>query len=165
MAEIAPGYRYVPVESEYAAVRQRWLLVYSEQAYAREIRTFEKRLAKLSDRAEKDLKHLRNRPFACEADARTAAKAFASKLRYHDLDWRICARCRYSSRGRPAAGAKPDVVEWYIEGTLQDDEQAIEEAKGRKGMFVIATSSSPPTSSMPKGSPIDSCSMCTRTKA
>jgi len=139
MAEIAPGYRYMPVESEYAAVRQRWLLVYSEQAYAREIHTFEKTLAKVRDRAEKDLKHLRNQPFACEADAQTAAEVFGSKLRYHDLDWRICARYRYSSRGRPAASARPDVVEWYIEGTLQEDEQAIEEAKRRKGMFVIAT--------------------------
>ncbi len=139
MVELAPGYRYSPVESEYAGVPQRWLLVYSEQAYAREIRTFCKKLAKVRDRAEKDLKHLRNRPFACEADAQAAAEAFNSKLRYHDLEWKICARRRYSSRGRPAAGAKPDVVEWYIEGTLREEEQAIEQAKQRKGMFVIAT--------------------------
>jgi len=139
MVEIAPGYRYTPVESEYAAVRQRWLLVYSEQAYARETRTFSKRLEKLRDRAEKDLKHLRNKPFACEADAEAAAQAFSSKLGYHDLDWTIRACSRYPGRGRPAAGTKPDVVEWYIEGTLQDDEPAIREAKRRKGMFVIAT--------------------------
>lgn len=139
MAEIAPGYRYKPVESEYTGVRQRWLLVYSEEAYAREIHTFEKTVAKVRDRAEKDLKHLRNQAFACEADAQAAAEAFDSKLRYHDLDWKICSRGRYANRGRPAAGAKPDVVEWYIEGTLQEDEQAICEAKRRKGMFVIAT--------------------------
>jgi transposase len=129
----------MPVESEYAGVHQRWLLVYSEQAYAREIRTFEKRLAKVGDRAEIDLKHLKNQAFACEADARAAAETFDSKLRYHDLDWTIRECPRYSNRGRPAAGAKPDVVEWYIEGTIEEDEQATREAKQRKGMFVIAT--------------------------
>lgn len=139
MVEIAPGYRYMAAHSEYAGVCQRWLLVYSEQAYAREIRTFEKTVAKVRDRAEKDLKHLRNQPFACEADARTAAETFGSKLRYHDLDWKVRGRGRYSSRGRPAAGARPNVVEWYIEGTLREDEQATCEAKRRKGMFVIAT--------------------------
>ena len=36
MAEIAPGYRYKPVQSEYAGVRQRWLLMYFEQAYERD---------------------------------------------------------------------------------------------------------------------------------
>ena len=113
--------------------------MYSEQAYEREIRTFSKRLAKAGDRAEKDLNHLRNQAFACQADAETAARAFGSKLHYHDLDWKTYSRARYAKRGRPAAGAKPDVVEWYIEGTLQEDEQAIEDAKRRKGMFVIAT--------------------------
>jgi transposase len=139
MKEIVPGYRYVPVDNEYAEVRQRWLLVYSEQAYQREMRTFEKNLAKLRDRSEKDLKHLRNRPFACEADAQAAATAFASKLRYHRLEWKVASRNRYMSRGRPACDATPDAVEWYVGGSIEDDESKIEAAKRRKGMFVVAT--------------------------
>ena len=58
IVKVPPGYRYVPSESEHAAVHQRWLIVYSEQAYAREIRTFSMRLAKARDVAEEDLKHL-----------------------------------------------------------------------------------------------------------
>lgn len=139
MKEIVTGYRYEPVDSEYAGVRQRWLIVYSEQAYTRELRTFEKTVAKLRDRSEKDLKHLRNRPFACEADAQAAATLFASKLRYHRLEWKTVSRNRYMSRGRPAGDATPDAVEWCIDGMIHDDEKQIDEAKRRKGMFVIAT--------------------------
>jgi len=69
MAELAPGYRYIAVPSSYAGEDQRWLIVLSEQAYEREMKTFEKNLEKERDRNAKDLKHLRGEVFACEADA------------------------------------------------------------------------------------------------
>jgi transposase len=120
-------------------VRQRWLIIRSEQAHQREIHTFEKTLVKQQDRNAKDLKHLRNQAFACEADAQKAARKFGSKLRYQRLTWTVDRRERYATKGRPARDAVPDTVEWYIDGTLHDDVEAIDEAKQRKGMFVIAT--------------------------
>ena len=48
-------------------------------------------------------------------------------------------RNRFSTKGRPAKDALPDSVEWYIEGSLNDNAESIEETKKRKGMFVIAT--------------------------
>lgn len=140
MVEMAPGYRYLPIESSYAGVEQRWLIIRSEQAYEREMRTFEKNLRKERDRTAKDLKHLRNEAFACEADAGKAARKFGAKLRYQRLNFRIDPRNRYATKGRPVKGAIPDSVEWYVEGSLHDDDERIEEAKRRKGMFVIATS-------------------------
>jgi len=32
----------------------------------------------------------------------------------------------------------PETVQWYIDGTLRDDDTAIEKTKKRKGMFVVA---------------------------
>ena len=40
---------------------------------------------------------------------------------------------------RPAKDSEPDGVEWYIVGSLNDDEAAIAETKKRKGTFVVAT--------------------------
>ena len=139
MREHGNGYRTTSVRSTYGGVSQRWLLVYSAHAYEREIKTFEKNLTKRRDRNEKDLKHLRNTPFACEADAVKAAEKFSKKLRYQVLEYTPVSKNRYTGKGRPSKGAIPEGVEWYIEGSLHDDEQQIEQSKQRKGRFVLAT--------------------------
>jgi transposase len=135
MLPLGKGYTYLPVSSNYADIEQRWLLIHSEQACQRELKTFEKNLEKERDRNGKDLKHLRNEAFACEADAMTAAKKFAQKLRHQTLTYTIISRNRYPSKGRPTKGGQPATVEWYICGTLRDDEQSIEKTKKRKGKF------------------------------
>jgi transposase len=139
MSVLAEGYRYQPVLSEYGEVKQRWLLIHSEQSYRREIKTFAKNLKKEQDRNAIDLKHLRNEAFACEADAEKAAQRFVKQLPHQSFEYRIRARNRYAGKGRPARERQPDRVGWYINGTLADDIEAIEETKKRKGMFVVAT--------------------------
>lgn len=139
MQDRGNGYRTTSVRSSYGGVPQRWLLVYSSHAYAREIKTFEKNLMRRRDRNEKDLKHLRNTPFACEADAITAAEKFSKKLRYQTLEHNVVSKNRYTGKGRPAKDAIPDGVEWFIEGSLRDDHEQIELTKQRKGRFVLAT--------------------------
>ena len=97
------GYRYLPVESVYGGIQQRWLIVHSDHALEREIKTFKKNLIKARDRNAIDLKHLRNQVFACEADARKAAERFSKKLRYQNLEIAIpliifarCEKLQYS---------------------------------------------------------------------
>ena len=46
MQPLAVGYTYVPVSSSYADTEQRWLIIHSEQAAFRELKTFEKHLEK-----------------------------------------------------------------------------------------------------------------------
>lgn len=139
MQERENGYRTTSVRSSYGTVAQRWLLVYSSHAYAREIKTFEKNLISRRDRNEKDLKHLRNTPFACEADAETAAEKFSKKLRYQVMEYTVVSKNRYTGKGRPAKDAIPEGVEWFIEGSLRDDQEQIEHTKQHKGRFVLAT--------------------------
>jgi transposase len=136
---LAEGYRYLPVVSNYGGIEQRWLVIHSEQGYAREITTFEKNLSRERDRSAKDLKHLRNKPFACEADAMKAAEDFHRRLRHQLFEYSVVARDRYAGKGRPSKNTQPEDTEWYIRGRLRDDEGAIEESRKRKGMFVIAT--------------------------
>jgi transposase len=133
------GYRYLQVESEYGDIRQRWLVVHSDHALEREMKTFEKNLGKARDRNAIDVKHLRNQVFACEADARKAAERFSKKIRYQNLEIEIIEKGRFGVKGRPKKGDVAEKSDWYIGGTLVDDTTAIEAAAMTKGMFVIAT--------------------------
>ena len=83
------GYRYLSVESEYAGIHQRWLVVHSELAYGREKKTFDKNFKKARERNAIDLKHIRNMIFACEADALKVANRFSKKFRYQKLEYQI----------------------------------------------------------------------------
>jgi len=139
MREIAPGYKYLPVNSSYGDITQRWLIIHSDQACRRELKTFEKNLGKERDRNAKVLKHLHNEAYACEADALKAAQRFAKQLRHQVFEYRVVSRNRYIGKGRPSKNASPEKVEWYISGALSDDADAIGETKKRKGKFVIAT--------------------------
>jgi transposase len=139
MADLAEGYRYVPVISHYGGIQQRWLIIHSGKAYQREIKSFEKKLSTERERNAIDLKHLRNEAFACEADAKKAAERFRKGLRHQRFSYSIKGRNRYRGKGRPAKDARPIAVQWYVRGELTDHRQAIGESKKSKGMFVVAT--------------------------
>ena len=139
MIEIAEGYRVRPVSSSYGGVTQRWLIVFSEKGYEKQVATLEKNIGREREKKEKKLWHLGNQAFACEADARAEAKRFAKALKYHRVDWQIEKRDQYGTRGRPAAGTEPEATSWFIVGELSEDEEAIRRAKSRKGLFIIAT--------------------------
>jgi transposase len=139
MTTLEDGYSYRAVKSKYAGINQRWLIVFSQKAYEREIKTFEKNLEKETELKNKELWHLGNKAFACEADALKAVKEFNKKLKYHSLQFTIEGRNQYSTKGRPTAKSKPKGLSYFIAGELLEDEKRIQEKKQKKGMFIIAT--------------------------
>ena len=68
------GYKIAEVGSYYAGIKQRWLVVESEQARESDLKKIEKRLAKKLAQAQSQLKALCRREFACEADAEKAVQ-------------------------------------------------------------------------------------------
>jgi transposase len=133
------GYYYKEIEQTYADIRQRWLLVYSKKAYEREYATLAKNIRKENKEKAKELMHLANIGFACEADAVKAADAFHKTLRYHNLIYTIEVRNYHNKKGRPKEGDIPVSQEWFITGNLTIKADAIGEAQSRKGFFIIAT--------------------------
>lgn len=133
------GYFYQEVQSDWSGVNQRWLVVYSHAAYAREIKTFEKNLEKSQEKAEKEFWHLCNSPFACEADAHKAAEGFNRKTRYFSAKYTVEKKLRYSGKGRPGKNSVPEKEEWYLSGRIEEDRIEIESVRRRKGIFIIAT--------------------------
>lgn len=133
------GYRTASTSSCYGGVDQRWLLVYSEQAYQREHKTLEKKLTKQYAQLEKQLWHLQNETFQCEADAWKTLKPLSKRYGYFTLSMTVEAIERYPSVGRPRSGAEKVAVGYRLVGTAERDETAIEKALNAKGRFILAT--------------------------
>ena len=74
MTAVDDTYRICPVCTTYGGIRQRWILVYSQQAYERASKQLDKRLAQAEEHAEKAWRKLQRTPFQCPADAQAAAK-------------------------------------------------------------------------------------------
>jgi len=133
------GYKTTSVDSNYGGIAQRWIIVYSEQAYKRERKTLERRLDKQSKALEKVIWHLGNEIFNCEADAKSAIKKAEKQHRFFKFDYEIVAVERHTKAGRPSAGDKKSIVGYQIKGKPIRDEALISEKLNAKGRFIIAT--------------------------
>ncbi|MBF0123776.1 MAG: hypothetical protein HQL60_00405 [Magnetococcales bacterium] len=102
--EIGNGYQIAGIGSNHGGLRQRWLLVYSEQAAKRETETFNKSLEKIDEKLKKDVWHLENQLFTEESCADKACHEFSKKLRCHHAEYTVTAVFKHTQRGRPKAG-------------------------------------------------------------
>lgn len=124
----------------YANIQQRWLLVYSPEAYQRALKTVERQLFKQSQKECSAFQALCREPFACQADAEKALVKWQKKACVTQVcDVRYIQEARYRGRGRPAAGAEPDHYDVYIEGDIATQVAAYQERLERKSCFIIAT--------------------------
>jgi len=106
-------------EADYGNVRQRWILIYSQHAFAKEIKTLEKYITKEHAELEKQLCAFSRQEFKCKHDAEAALKTLRKKLKYHRIDVNIEALSGYSRKGRPSANAVPEVIGYKVHCTLQ----------------------------------------------
>lgn len=96
-------YTYQEHCSEYAGIRQKWVLYRSVPMYEREEKTFEKNLAKSLDRARTSLRKLCAREFVCAPDAHMAAEKWLERhprYRFCELDIVTITRKQEKKRGR-----------------------------------------------------------------
>ena len=137
--ELADGYKICTTETRYRGVHQRWVVVFSKQAYARECKTLERHIQEAEKRLKKELWHLSNQVFHCECDAKEALKTFSKELRYLALSATIEPVLQHKGKGRPSKDAKPSTVGFKITGQLCRDEEKITLLKNTKGRFLLAT--------------------------
>jgi transposase len=139
MVELEPGYLGKEVSCEYAGIQQRWLVVFSQAAQVRELKTLEKAQAKELDRAQKEWRKLEGQNFNCQADAEKALEQFNQKWKVHLANAKAVAVMQYPRCGRPTAEDQKEVVGYALEGSLEANTAAIAEAKRSLGRFIIAT--------------------------
>jgi transposase len=137
--EFEKGYKTASFSSSYGEVEQRWLLIYSEQSYAREKKTFDRKLEKQDELLKKSLWHLGNEIFSCELDAAKEVTKVIKKFPYHSVETKLIPAIKHGKTGRPKRGAEGDVIGYQIQSDVTRNSNAIEIFLNRKGRFILAT--------------------------
>ena len=126
MADVGDGYRLCALGNTYGGIRQRWLLVYSQQAYTRESKQLDQRIAQAEAAAEKAWRTLQRRTFQCQADAQAAAVQLGEALPWHRPQAQVVALKKHARPGRPAKEAVAQIVGWQVRGPLTLKAEAVE---------------------------------------
>ena len=134
------GYSGAWFESDYGDVKQRWLLVRSEQANKRERHLLNKRLFNNSMASHKSFKKLCKQRFACPIDAQTQLSAWQSSQEMVELvNEKVIKHPIYTQKGRPKKDQEPDNYEYSIQAELICSISKQEKMVSDKGLFILAT--------------------------
>ncbi|WFN33986.1 IS1634 family transposase [Methanogenium sp. S4BF] len=134
-------YSYSEYFSEYAGIRQKWVMYHSEPMHEQQNKTFQKNLVKDLERAKTSLRKVCAQEFACEPDARIAAEKWLDKhpeYLFSELEILTVQRKEEKKRGRPKAG-EPLVHSYKITADIEYDDSVVEQERQNLGRFVLAT--------------------------
>jgi transposase len=133
------GYSASWFDSDYGGVKQKWLLIKSEQAGKRENYTLNKTLLKNTEVSVKSFKKLCQRSFSCEIDAKAALKKWEQEQDYVQVsEGSILSTPVHAERGRPKLDAQVK-LSYQIRGCLYTCLARKEAAANEKGFFILAT--------------------------
>ena len=133
------GYKGYQIITNYGDVQQRWLLVFSQQAYQKEVKTLDKQIQKAYILLAKTWWHLSNQVFPCKDDALKAAAELAVKMPYHQVSYQATEVKKHLQKGRPSKDSEPSTVGYQITYTISEDADKIATNKQNKGRFILAT--------------------------
>lgn len=136
---IDDNYRFVEVFTNQYGIRQRWVLIESQHAATRELKTFQRRLDKKAYELEKELWHLSNQQFACESDAKKALAPVLKSLKYHRVSYEIIPIMGHNQQSRPKPGAQKVIKGYQVQATLSSCLSSIKAAREVLGRFLLAT--------------------------
>jgi transposase len=132
-------YQVWTIESDYGGVSQRWVLVYSEGLYHREVASLQRVIDKERAEAEKVLRRLNRREYPTPEAAQAAVETMAETWKFHLVQIEPHSKPKYRQRGRPHAEQPPDYHVWQPGAVLVEDNEAIDHTIRTKGKFVLAT--------------------------
>lgn len=134
------GYKTAEYKSRYGEIEQRWLLVFSEQAYEREKRTLEKKLEREERELKQALWHFGNQEFHCEKDALKAFEELKQKRKLHKLTGLLVTIDKHTVRGRPKKdSAEKRILGYRMDTAFERDQEEITKLLNKKGRFILAT--------------------------
>lgn len=137
---LADGYKYVALKSTYADMPQRWLLVFSQEGYQRELLTLKKSYLKNSEKEYHSFTKLCNNAYSCEKDAQRAIDTFVSACKYLSIsDLCIKKIGFFDKKGRPQKDALPVGYHYFIDATAYCSLDTFEKMAHSKGKFIVAT--------------------------
>jgi len=133
------GYSAAWYDAMYGGVKQKWLLVKSEQAGKRERHTLNKTALKNTQQSMKMFRKLCQQFFACETDALNALGKWEKTQSYiRVVDKTTLKTIGYELPGRPKADAV-GTVQYQIYGHLVTCLQRKKTMAEQKGFFILGT--------------------------
>jgi len=125
---------------EYAGIPQKWVLVFSEKGRQAREKTYTRNPGKRLKEAQKSWNKLSAKEFACEPDARMAAKRWFSEHPFLSSEKRSHFPCKEEKqkRERPGKGEEDSIV-YSVFSPLDVNAEYIGQEKSHLGWFVVAT--------------------------
>jgi transposase len=124
----------------YAGVRQRWLVVWSPEAYRRARHTINRQCLKQSQAELDAFERLCRQEFACEADAYQALAAFEKTLTMTTVaESCLVAVPHYQGAGRPGKHRAPDSLTYRLSGAMASQPAQHARRLQQKSCFILAT--------------------------
>lgn len=137
---IDDNYQYVINEVEHMAIKQRWMVIYSNAANHRAKKSIVRQVERARVAVKKDLFHLQAQRFACQTDAQRAMNKLTKNIKYHQIaEQKFVEHKVYEGKGRPKKDASVKCIEWQITAELIENEAAIKQVVEQKSCFVLAT--------------------------
>ncbi len=133
------GYKTAEYKSFYGGIEQRWLLVFSEQAYEREKKTLKKKLEREEEELKQALWHFGKQEFHCEGDARKAFEKLKEGYKFHTMRAQLVPVTKNPGRGRPKKGVEKIVAGYKIDATFERNQEELAKLLNKKGRFILAT--------------------------
>jgi transposase len=119
---------------------ERWLVVVTDAGLARTRASMTKRAQQDQAHWARQLWHLGNQAFACQADAEAEVQRWLKTLlRWLRVECQITRRAHYAGQGRPAKGTAPTRESWHVQATVRLDAEQLERAAHRRARFLVAT--------------------------
>jgi len=137
--ELKDGYAMANLGSWYGGIKQRWQLIYSEQAFQREQKTLARKIATEKETLDKQLWHAGNTTHTCKLDAEKSAKSLSKGLRYHTVIHTVDVVKKYTRSGKPKAGESPQIVGYQVRGKSERSADKISKKESTLGRFILAT--------------------------
>ena len=133
------GYAGAWFNSNYGGVQQRWLLIKSAQAKAREKHILDAAISKKTERAVIDFKKLMRQEFACDTDARKALQVWLDKREFISVhDSGVIRHEKRTKRGRPGVNDSV-IISFQITGSITTNLSLRHEAQQTNGLFILGT--------------------------
>ena len=133
------GYEGVWLDSNYADVKQKSLLVRSQQASQREHKTLQRQVIKSTQASLKSFKQLCRQSFHCETDPQKYLAQWVKKQKYVDVaNVSLTTQLSYKQRGRPSTTAT-GTKSYMITGHLYTCLEKVKQQQEQKGLFILAT--------------------------
>jgi transposase len=134
------GYKIAAISSEYANIKQRWLVIESEIRKQAAIKKIAEQVEKQLESAQASVRKLSRQNFACVADAEMAIKKLSDSWKYHQI-----VEIEYREKPVKKTTVKPKIESqsqtkvYQVTGKIETRKSVIEAERVKAGRFILAT--------------------------